>query len=122
MSLAASSKSLSVAENSLATAIAIPAPTDADFASLALVVTVTALPSDGTVLLADGITPVALGETLTVAQLIGLKFRPTLDSFGTSSTVAFTLSGPAGNTTASTSLSVSEHSRAGSIRIATPVA
>jgi hypothetical protein len=32
------------------------------------------------VVLADGITPVTLGETLTVAQLIGLKFRPTANA------------------------------------------
>src|SRR5215471_3741318 len=102
MSLTASSKLLTVAENSLATAIAIPAPTDTNFASSALVVTVTALPSDGTVLLADGITPVTLGETLTVAQLTGLEFRPTLDSFGTSSTFAFTVSDPASNTASAT--------------------
>src|SRR5262249_42357343 len=56
----------------------------------------------GTVLLADGITPVTLGETLTVAQLTGLKFRPTLDSFGTSSTFAFTVSDPASNTASAT--------------------
>ena len=80
--LAANSTSLTVAENSLATAIAIASPTDTNFASSALVVTVTALPSDGTVLLADGITPVYVGEVLTVAQLIGLRFRPTLNSFG----------------------------------------
>ena len=41
------------------------------------------------VVLANGITPVTLGETLTVAQLIGLKFRPTLDSFGTTLDVRF---------------------------------
>lgn len=65
---------------------------------------VTALPSDGMVVLANGITPVTLGETLTVAQLIGLKFRPTLDSFGTTSTFAFSVSDPAGNPAASTSV------------------
>src|SRR6266566_2904780 len=97
MPLTASSKSLTVAKNSLATAIAIPAPTDTDFASSALLVTVMALPSDGMVLLADGSTPVTLGETLTVAQLTGLKFRTALDSFGTSSTFAFTVSDPASN-------------------------
>src|SRR5215831_3588534 len=102
MSLTASSRLLTVAKNSLTTAIAIPAPIDTKFASSALVVTVTALPSDGTVLLADGITPVTLGETLTVAQLTGLKFRPTLDSFGTSSTFAFTVSDPASNTASAT--------------------
>src|SRR6516225_9467012 len=100
--LAANSTSLTVAENSLATAMAIAAPTDTNFASSALVVTVTALPSDGTVVLADGITPVTLGETLTVAQLTGLKFRPSLDGFGTSSTFAFTVSDPAGTTASAT--------------------
>ena len=100
--LTESSTSLTAAENSLATAIAIAAPTDTNFASSALVVTVTGLPSDGTVLLADGITPVSVGETLTVAQLTGLKFRPTLNSFGTSSSFAFTVSDPAGNTAAAT--------------------
>src|ERR1700693_6212989 len=107
MTLTASSKSLTVAENSLATPIAIPAPTDTNFASSALVVTVTALPSHGTVVLADGITPVTLGETLTVAQLVGLKFRPTLDGFSTSSTFAFTVSDPADNPAASTSTKIS---------------
>src|SRR6516165_4057008 len=101
--LVAKSTSLTVAENSLATAIPIASPTDTNFASSALVVTVTALPSDGTVLLADGITPVALGKTLTVQELLGLTFRPALDSFGTSSTVTGTASDPAANTATSTS-------------------
>jgi hypothetical protein len=56
------------------------------------------------VVFANGITPVTLGETLTVAQLIGLKSRPTLDSFGTTSTFAFSVSDPAGNPAASTSV------------------
>ena len=86
------STSQTVAENSLATAIAFPESSDTDFVSSALLVAVTALPSDGMVVLADGITQVTLGETLTVAQLIGLKFRPTLDSFGTTSTFAFSVS------------------------------
>ena len=102
MSLTASSSLLTVAENSLAAEIAIPAPSDTNFASSALVVTVTTLPSNGTVLLADGITPVTLGESLSVAQLTALKFRPTLDSFGTSSTFVFTVSDPASNTASAT--------------------
>src|SRR4029077_1152761 len=105
--LVANSTSLTVAENSLAIAIAIASPTDTNFASSALVVTVTALPSDGTVVLADGITPVTLGETLTVAQLTGLKFRPSLASatatlvIGPSNTPLVTI--PAGLTENSTS-------------------
>jgi hypothetical protein len=110
------STSHTVAENSLATAIAFPESSDTDFASSALLVAVTALPSDGMVVLADGITPVTLGETLTVAQLIGLKFRPTLDSFGTTSTFAFSVSDPAGNPAASTSVEMTapDHTSFGS--------
>ena len=100
--LIASSASLTVAENSLATAIGIPAPVDTNYPSSALTVTVTALPADGIVLLADGLTPVSLGETLSVQQLTGLTFRPTFNSFGESSTFAFTVSDPAGDSALAT--------------------
>ncbi len=40
------------------------------------------LPSLGTLLLADGVTPVALGQTLTAAQASGLLFRPDADLSG----------------------------------------
>ena len=43
-----------MAENSGATPIGIKAPSDANFASSQLSVTVTALPTDGTVLLSNG--------------------------------------------------------------------
>jgi hypothetical protein len=33
------------------------------------------VPGDGTMLLADGITAVSVGETLTIAQLTGLEFK-----------------------------------------------
>jgi hypothetical protein len=94
--------SLTVAENSLATPISIPAPTDVGFAASALTVTVTSLPVDGTVLLADGITPVVVGETLTVAQLTALKFRPALNDSNATSTFAFTVTDPTGNTASAT--------------------
>jgi hypothetical protein len=71
--LSQSSTSLSVSENSLATSIGIAAPVDTSFASAALTVIATALPSNGTIFLADGVTPVIAGETLTVQQLTGLK-------------------------------------------------
>ena len=80
---AARPPSLTESENTLATPIGIPAPADADYPSSAL--TVTALPSDRIKLLADGLPPVTLGETFSVQQLTGLKLRPTLNSFGTSS-------------------------------------
>jgi hypothetical protein len=94
--LSQSSTSLTVSENSLATLIGIAAPVDSNYSSSALTVTVTALPSDGTILLADGITPVNLGQSLTVTQLVALKFRPALNSFATSSSFGFTVSDPAG--------------------------
>ncbi len=100
--LTENSTSLTVAENSLATAILIPTPSDVNYTSAQLTLTVTALPSDGTVLLADGVTPIYVGETLTVAQLIGLRFRPTLNIFGQSASFAFTVSDPVGNTVSAT--------------------
>lgn len=54
--------------------------------------TVTALPPNGTVLLADGFTPVRLRQALPLAELGTLKFRPALSStagspdFGSSTT------------------------------------
>jgi hypothetical protein len=138
MALTASSASLTVPENSLATAIGIAAPTDTNFSASALVITVTALPSNGTVVLADGITPVSLGQRLTVLQLTELKFRPTLNRFGDTSSFLFSVSDPAGETanasaaltigpnttpllTHWTSLSVPENSGAMAINIAAPV-
>src|SRR5689334_3797874 len=43
-----------------------------------LSMTVTALPPNGTVLLADGFTPVRLQQALTLAELSALKFKPAL--------------------------------------------
>ena len=96
-SLSVPSASLSVAENSLSTPIGIAAPTDVNYLSSNLIVTVNSLPTDGVVLFADDITPVTLGETLTVAQLTGLRFRPVTNGAGLTSTFGFTVSDPAGN-------------------------
>src|ERR1035437_3893163 len=95
--LSQNSTSLTVAENTLATSIGIPAPVDTVYLSSNLTVSITGLPSNGTILLADGITPVNLGQSLTVTQLVALKFRPALNSFATSSSFGFTVSDPAGS-------------------------
>ncbi len=58
--------------------LGLSAPTDAD-ANSTLVITVTGLPTIGTVLLADGTTAVVNGQTLTAAELVGLQYRPPLD-------------------------------------------
>jgi hypothetical protein len=76
---------LTVAENAAATAIGITAPTDPDYSASELSVTVTGLPTDGTVLLSDRVTAVTNGEILTVAQLTGLLFKLTAGAFGRNS-------------------------------------
>lgn len=55
-------------------------PVEANCSRSELRVTVTALPSDGTVLLANGFTPVRLRQTLSLAQLETLKYRPAQSS------------------------------------------
>src|SRR5437868_2428707 len=90
--------SLTVAEDSKATAIGILTPSDTNFPVSQLRVTVTALTSDGSVLLADGATPVSVGESLTVQQLTGLEFEPAPSSSGQSADSAFTVSDPGGDT------------------------
>jgi hypothetical protein len=86
---------LTVAENAVTTSIAIVAPTDPNYAASQLSVTVTGLPTDGTVSLANG-TAVTSGETLTVAQLTGLMFQPTAGAFGQNSTFSYKVTDPSG--------------------------
>jgi hypothetical protein len=62
ISLVTTPASLTVAENSGAIPIGIVAPSDANYAASQLSVMVTALPTDGTVLLSNGTTPVTVGE------------------------------------------------------------
>jgi VCBS repeat-containing protein len=64
--------SVTVAEESTGTPLQIKAPTDID-TSDALTITVTGLPDVGRITLSDG-TAVQNGQTLTLAQLQGLKF------------------------------------------------
>jgi hypothetical protein len=87
---------LSVAENAAATPIGIAAPSDANYSAGQLSVTVAGLPGDGTVLLSDGVTPVTVGEGLSVAALTGLEFAPTANLASESSTFGYTVSDPAG--------------------------
>src|SRR6185437_15977573 len=87
---------LTVAENAAATAINIPAPTDPNYAASQLTVTVTSLPTDGTVLLSNGTTPVTVGQSLTVTQLTGLEFKPTNGISSASSEFAYSVADPAG--------------------------
>ena len=56
---------------------------------------------NGNILLADGLALVSLGEMMSVQQQNGLKFRPTLNTLGASSSFVFTAD-PARNTAAPT--------------------
>ena len=97
----------------------IAAPIDPNYAASLLTVKVTGLPNDGTVLLSDGVTAVTSGETLSVAQLTGLKFQPTAGAFGKSSTFSYTGSDPSGLSTAgSATLSIGHPPASGAIPIA----
>ena len=93
---------LTVAENSGPTAIGIVAPKDTRYSSGQLTITVTSLPTDGTVLLADGVTAVFVGEMLTVAQLTGLEFKPTSGIFGQSATFTYSVTDPSHSTATGT--------------------
>ena len=97
-----SAASLTVAENAGTTAIGIAVPSDPNYAAAQLSVTVTALPSDGAVLLSDGVTAVTAGQTLSVAQLTGLMFKPTAGHFGQSSTFGYNVTDPSGLSTTGT--------------------
>jgi hypothetical protein len=57
-------------------------------------VTIIELPSNGTVLLADGITAVTPGQALSVAQLNGLMFTPAADASGKISVLQYCAGAP----------------------------
>ncbi|MDP3822335.1 MAG: VCBS domain-containing protein, partial [Burkholderiales bacterium] len=68
-------------------------------------VTVTTLPAGSTLWLADGVTPVSAGQTLTPAQAASLLFRPAADTSG-SPGIGFTVTDDSGATSASASVVV----------------
>ena len=71
--IAAADKTVSMDEDATNTALSITAPTDAD--SNSLTISVTAVPSGGTLATADGAT-VTANSSLTISQLTGLVFTP----------------------------------------------
>jgi hypothetical protein len=90
------SPTLTAAEGAGPTPIGIAAPTDPVSPAADLTVTLTALPTDGTVTTADG-APVASGQTLSVPQLEGLLFTPGLHVFGQLSALDYSVADAAGN-------------------------
>ncbi len=87
---------LTVIEDATATAIGIAAPSDPNYNTAQLTITATALPTDGTVTLADG-TVVTAGMQLSSAQLSSLQFTPTAGDFSHSSSFTYSVADPAGN-------------------------
>ncbi|HEY1026992.1 MAG TPA: retention module-containing protein, partial [Pseudomonas sp.] len=98
------STSLTVAEDSVGTALGLKAPTDVD--GNPLTITVSGLPSVGLVTLANG-TPVANGQTLTSAQLEGLKYNAPADYNNGDPVGSFTYSVNDGSVTVNGSVSLS---------------
>ena len=98
----ASSPTLTVAQNAAATPIGIAAPSDNLTAANGLAIVAGALPSDGTVTLADDTTPVTGGEALTATQLTGLAFTPTPGAFDQGSTFTYSVTDGAGNASTGT--------------------
>ena len=103
----ASSSTITVAEESADTPLGLVAPTDVD--GNALTITVTGLPSTGTITLADG-TPVTNGQVLTAAQLAGLQFDAPADLLAATST-SFTYSVSDGTVTVSAGTTISLYLR-----------
>ncbi len=68
-------------------------------------VTVTGLPAGSTLLLADGVTRVSVGQTLTPAQAAGLLFRPAPD-FNGSTGITFTVTDNLGSVSAPATVQV----------------
>jgi large repetitive protein len=96
------SKSLNVLEDTI-TSLGIVAPTDVDNANLAI--TVTSLPINGLLYLADQETVVNNGDVLTGQQLAGLVFLPDPNFYGTGGTFSYSVSD--GTLTASSSVALS---------------
>ncbi|MEY9752606.1 Ig-like domain-containing protein [Bradyrhizobium yuanmingense] len=86
----AASGTLTIAEDAAASPLGLSAPTDVD--GDALTITVTGLPAKGTVYLADGITAVVNGQTLTSSQLTGLLFTPVANANGVAGSFSYTVS------------------------------
>ena len=68
-------------------------------------VTVTAMPAGGTLWLADGVTPVSVGQALTPAQAAALLYRPGAD-FNGEQTIQFTVTDNGGATSAPAAVSL----------------
>ena len=87
--------SLTVTQDAKATPVGIRPPRIRGYDASALSITILTLPTNGRILLADGVTPIAVGTSLTVAQLTGLAFVPTPGAQGRSSVLTYHIATPA---------------------------
>ena len=87
---------LSVPQDSGARTIGIQISSATDHLAPETCAIITGLPSNGTVLLADGMTSVTQGQTLTAVQLKRLRFRPAIDAVGQISDLHYLIVGPTG--------------------------
>jgi autotransporter passenger strand-loop-strand repeat protein len=89
------SASLTVSANAGATPINISAPTDPNFTPSQLTITITDLPTDGTVTLSTG-QAVSVGQVVSISQLQGLNFTPTAGVKGEASILWYSVTDPGG--------------------------
>jgi hypothetical protein len=87
----------SVPQDSGARTIGVQISTGTDRPAADSCAIVTGLPWNGTVLLADGMTAVAQGQTLTAAQFKRLRFKPAIEAVGQISDLSYLVIGPAGS-------------------------
>ena len=99
---------LIVSAKSTAITMGITAPSEPNYLTSQFSIKVSALPSGGTVTLADALTPVTLGQRLTTSQLTGLKFVPGPVTATTASNFAYTVTDPAGRSAAGNAVIVVE--------------
>jgi hypothetical protein len=92
------------AEDSGATALNIPTPTDVEGDAIITIINAP-FPTEGVLYYADGTTPVQASDVLTVAQLTSLTFIPAADFNGTA-TVNYTISDGTDSSTATHTITV----------------
>src|SRR5690349_3497555 len=102
MSVTTTPAALTVAGGSSPRVLGIAAPADTLYPASKLKVTVTGLPTDGTVYLSDGVTPVLLGELLSVAELTGLTFAGGANATGQSAQFTYDVIDPDGTSATGT--------------------
>jgi uncharacterized repeat protein (TIGR01451 family)/MYXO-CTERM domain-containing protein len=100
----AANQSLTFAEDAAASTLGISAPSDADTSAGGLSARVQKLPiaTQATLYLSDGVTPISVGQTLTIAQLTALKISGAADFNGAADAFVYVVNDPQGNSSTGT--------------------